>query len=439
MATATDQARLEATASILRAALDERNILDHQRPPAPGFRGWLLLAGRGAGKTYAASRYIARLAESTPNLRCRIIAPTLADAIESVAYGPSGILEASPTASMISRGGGTRIEWPNGSTAWLRGTPTAREVDRLRALNNIDLDHFEEAAANPMIASVVEQCRLSRRRAGSHWIATTTPRPLQTIRDWVDDPTVHVTRASSHDNRHIDQEWLDSVDATYHGSRLYQQEVLGEIIDEVEGALWTIEHLNRSRIDTAPTLARTAVGVDPAKSTGTTGIVAVGVDHDGHIHVLEDASITGAPAERWAAQAAQLGAKHNAPIIVEDDSGGDAMRAIIQAANLDASVKTVTARGHGGKHTRAVPVALLWERTDPAGHIVGHWPKLEDELTTWTPDDKNSPDRLDAMVHAVRYLKPHNGLDQVTDHFPTESTPKPARMGTLSRIRTGGR
>jgi len=383
----------------------DEGLQDHQRPPEGRWDGWLLQAGRDSGKTYAAVRWLAAQARRRPGLRGRIIAPTLADAVQSCVRGPSGLLEADRTVRYVGSRAGEQplVEWPNGSTVWLVGTPTVQDCDRLRALTNIDVDHFEEAAANRQLSEAVRQARLSRRRAGARWIATTTPRPHAVLRGWRDDETVQVTRASSYDNVHADRAWLAKVEAEMGGTRLYRQEVLGELLDHVEGALWDPGWIERSRVAEPPGLLTVAVGVDPADS-GTVGIVVVGLGVDGHIYILEDVSMTGASGEQWGVAVAAAAARWGGVVVVESDYGGDAVAAVVRTAGFDVSVHKIKARGRGGKADRALPVSTLWE-VDPArGHVVGQQARLEDEMTLWVPGSAESPDRLDAMVHATAWL-----------------------------------
>lgn len=367
-----------------------------------------MLAGRDAGKSWAGTRWLATLAHRHPGTRMRIIAPTFGDAVAACIQGPSGILQHDPTATFVpSEPGGAVVKWPNGSACWVLGTPTLRDVDRLRALGNIQFDLFEEAAANPMLEQAVEQATLSRRLPGARWCATTTPRPRKTIKQWVADPTVAVSRATSFDNVHGDKVWRGKLAAAYAGTRLYRQEVEGEIIEQVEGARWQLDWLDRSRVQSLPDgRLRWAVGVDPASGSGTTGIVAVGAAPDGHLYVTDDLSGAHTP-EQWASKAVDLARVRGGTIVAEKDQGGEMVRAALKAAGVDMPVKSARARSVGDKAARADPVAILWEKQPPDGHLVGSLPALEDQLTTWDPDDKGSPspDRLDAMVWACLWLR----------------------------------
>ncbi len=432
------------------------SLQPHQQPPLEHedpdsmITGWVMMAGRDAGKTYAGARWLHRKM-SVPGQpkRARIIAPTFTDAVAACIEGPSGILEASnhEVQWKPSHAGGAQLQWSNGSVCYVIGTPTPRDVDRLRAVGNMDYDWFEEAAANPQLVEAERQCRLSRRRKGAKWICTTTPRPLKTIRDWQKDPSIRISRAASQDNKFGDPLWQQELEKTYKGTRLYRQEVLGEVIEDVEGALWQPDHLERSRIpDIAElyaqleardaTIARAAVGVDPANSTGTTGIVTALFSSDRHLYVVEDASLLGRTAEQWARAAVEEATRWNGPIIPENDSGGDAIRAVLKAADLmdEVTIMPATARGRGGKGARAEPIALLWEREDVRGHLVGHHPLLEEELTTYVPGEtKESPDRLDAMVWACTFLWGRATFADVESHWPGHSLPGQGNRATARR------
>ncbi len=311
---------------------------------------------------------------------------------------------------------------------------------------NCDTDWFEEAAANTQLVEAERQARLSRRRPGAggvKWIATTTPRPLKVLREWKKDPSVVISHATAHDNPHADPLWLEELERMYRGTRLYAQEVLGQVLEDVEGALWAADNLDRSRIrdiadlyeflgQTGRSITRAAVGVDPANSTGTTGIVAVLMSDDRHLYVVEDASMPGRTAEQWARQAVDLATKWNAVLVPENDSGGDAIRAVLKAADLldEVSIFPARARGVGSKGVRAEPVSLLWERDDFRAHLVGSHPQLEDQMLTFVPDlaGQESPDRLDAMVWAATYLWARASFSEVSSSWPNSAYGKPGAV-----------
>jgi phage terminase large subunit-like protein len=430
----------------------EMKLLDHQQIPdwEDDWEGFALVGGRGVGKT-ATTSYIACMIvrHYQPDARMRIVVPTFGDAVAANVRGPSGIMAMDPTVTWHpSEPGGAVLRWPTGAECALIGTPTLREVDRLRAQGNVHYDFFEEAAANPMIDEAFTQAQLGRRLGSNpRWFASTTPRPLQILRDWMDDPSVIVRRATTHDNPYLPDSYLRALKRRYEGTRLWRQEVEGEIIDDIEGALWSWLMLDRSRIQRAdmPELAHVAVGVDPAKSTGTTGIVVVGLGIDGHLYVLEDLSRPAARAEEWATTAAAAADKWGAKIVAEDDSGGDAIRVVLQTMGYDVSVAKMSGRavkrerGLNAKQSRAVPVAIEWERDPATAHIVGSLPRLEDEMTMYDGTRASKVDRLDACTWACRWLRgsfASKGSIQLQPAVPAR--PSVVRSGrSLTALRQG--
>lgn len=410
-------------------------LLPHQKPPPEGWSGWVFLGGRGAGKTYASARFTADLARTTPGLRARIIVPTLSDAVNGVVYDPqSGILAYDPTATYKSGGEkGSRVEWPNGSTVWCVGTPTLRDVDRLRALTNIDLDVFEEAAANPVLAEAVQQANLSRRGTRLRrpiWIATTTPRVKATIREWLKDPNNAITRATTHDNPYTPDAYRTYAESL-RGTRMYKQEVMGELLDDVEGALWSLADIERSyfvgdRDKLIDSLVKVRVGVDPPSGPGTCGIVVVGKDDAGKLYVLDDYSIEDPTPHQWATRASAAAAEYGALIVAEVNQGGRMVSDVLRRVDPSLPIKTVHASK--GKATRAEPVALLWESEEQRAALAPA--KREDlaelvkHLTEWVPGEY-SPDPLDAMVWAATDL---------LDKRPGQIQPPPSRSNNVASV-----
>jgi phage terminase large subunit-like protein len=396
-------------ATMLLAELDGViELAPHQQPPTDLSHGWLLLGGRGAGKTFASMRYLSEQAHKVDGLRARIIAPTLDDAVNSCVIDPdSGLYSFDSDAKLTAGLGGTRVVWPNGSTCWLIGTPTLRDVDRLRALTNIELDIFEEAAANPMLARAVEQANFSRRRDHARWVATTTPRPIAQIKAWLADQRVTSVRASSFDNPNLPAAYRDTL-ADIEGTRLYRQEALAEMLLDAEGARWAYDWLDASRVYELPSeVDKYVVAVDPASGSGTTGIVAA-CRSNGHLYVTDDMSVTDGTPEQWASAAVRLAEERNATIVAEDNQGGRMVESTIK--NTGTNIRVDLRRAKVSKELRADPIALLWEKEPPTGHIVGSMPKLEDQLVTWEPyvngrKNPDSPDRLDAMVWACTELR----------------------------------
>lgn len=421
--------------------------LPHQVPPSGEWEGWVLSGGRGVGKTMTGARLLAEYARTVPGLRARVIAPTLSDAVNGVILDPdSGLLAVDPLAQFKPSGvEGARVEWPNGSKLFLVGTPTLRDVDRLRALTNIDFDLFEEAAANPQLTDAAQQAALSRRGRRlpfPRWAATTTPRPVPVFKAWLEDETVEVTRATTHDNPHTPDAYRRYAEALK-GTRLYRQEILGEVVDDVEGALWMLGDIERSTIPVADrqelvkTLGKVVVGVDPPSGAGTCGIVVVGRGDDGHLYVLDDYSVTDATPHQWALRVATAAADYGASVVAEINQGGRMVKEVLRNAAPSLPLSTVSAAV--GKKTRAEPISSLWEADEQAAHIAPESPdslaKLTAELTEWVPGESESPDRLDAMVWACHHLLT-GGKATLYRAGPPPSARRPSSLGSVLR---GGR
>lgn len=439
----------EALVDGLRARLTASNSLQpHQRPPLdPDWRGWVLLAGRGAGKTFAGMKWLNDEALNSPDLRARIIAPTLGDGIASCVEGPNGLITQSNNSARFnpSAPGGACVSYPNGAKIWVIGTPNPRDVDRLRALTNIEIDVFEEAFANPQLSEAWDQAELSRRRGRPRVVVTSTPRPHKILKKWEKDSRIHFSRAVTSDNRFVDEDWKAYLEQKYKGTRLYRQEVLGEVIDDVEGALWKIADVYRSMYQgdrrelVEQSLGKIAVGVDPPSGTGTCGIVVVGRDDNGHLYVLEDLSITDATPHQWAMRVAMACAEYGGVVVAEVNQGGKMVTEVLNQSGSNLPIHTVNASK--SKRTRAEPVALLWEVDDQIGHMAptetNGLESLIEELTetSWDENGKlvgSSPDRLDAMVWACTYLfKGHHA----TLHAPSVSV-SVSDTGTQSAFRS---
>jgi phage terminase large subunit-like protein len=414
-------------------------FLPQSRPPTGDWHGWMYRGGRGAGKSHTLTSYLRQEVVATPTLRGRIMGPTLGDIIESDVYGPAGILakdervQFSPAAP-----GGAKLTWPSGAEFLLIGLPTRKDVERLRASGNRELDLWEELAAIPYLKEAWSQAELGRRRGRPRWMAATTPRALKFLRDLEAEPGVVVTRGLAKNNPHNDPGWIQLIEKKYKGTRLYRQEVLGEILEDVEGALWSQAWLDRSRVsyENVPAMKRYCVGVDPATGAGTTGIVVVGIGVDGHYYVIEDLSQPMRTADEWATVASNAARKYSCPIAAENDQGGDMVRATLKAARRDVIVKPCRARNVGSKDVRATPVAILWEKDDPEAHIVGDdMTELEEQLTTWVPDEsRESPDRMDALVWACLYLGAGAAWEDTDAHVPAPA-PRAQRLLHLVRFR----
>lgn len=240
-------------------------------------------------------------------------------------------------------------------------------------------------------------------------LVTTTPRPGDALRRLLADPRTAVSRASTYANaENLAPSFIEAIVGRYAGTRLGRQELEGELIEDVEGALWSRALIETAREGAAPPLSRVIVAVDPpASSSGRAdrcGVVAAGMDENGVCHVLEDASLGAARPAKWARAAIACAARHEADCLVaEVNQGGEMVAAVIHEADPAVMVRQV--RATRGKYLRAAPVAQLYEQ----GRVrhVGAFPALEDEMCAFTAEGLpggRSPDRLDALVWALTAL-----------------------------------
>lgn len=414
----------DRAALILRARLEELDSprwtpRPHQVPPPGDWYGWLLLAGRGAGKTDACAEYMAQHVKGPPCLKgdaphwMGIIAPTLGDAATSCVTGPSGIIAHDPTARMVTVQGGTVVRWPNGSEAKLFGANSLDDTERLRSGGNRCLAWLEELAAWRYMDAAWDQMRFGL-RVGPHprWIGSTTPKPRGLIKrlDHGELRNTVVTRATMYDNPHLPQDIRDALEEAYKDTRLGDQELMGLLMEEDENALWSREMISAARTDPAdlPPMSRITVGVDPSGGAGEQGIVVGGKSklwtpteagrRSVHGFVLDDRTCHLRP-EGWGRRAVQAAVDWEADdITVETNYGRDmavsTIRAAAEAMGVDIPIRVVHASR--GKRVRAEPVSALTEQG--RWRFGGRFEALEDQLSTWTPELDWSPDRLDAMV-----------------------------------------
>jgi phage terminase large subunit-like protein len=324
--------------------------------------------------------------------------------VEACVRGPSGLLSIDPEIRFVAAAaGGGKCYWPNGSEALVIGTSAPRDVERLRAAGNRDLDWWEEAAANSQLGPAWDQAAFGLRSGRPHSIASTTPRPTADYRRMREMPGVVLTHATLPENPYNPPEWVASMEARYGGTRLGRQELLGELISDTPGALWKREHFE-SRASGPPDCVRIVVGVDPATTSGKraddTGIIVAGVDRRGQGYVLEDATCH-EPPDGWARAVAAAYERWGADrVIVEVNNGGELVTQVLKGAQVSLPIKSVHASR--GKVTRAEPVVAAYERGKV--HHVGTFRQLEDECCQWVPGIGGSPDRVDALVWALSEL-----------------------------------
>ncbi len=373
---------------------------DNQLPPKGDWLVWLIMTGRGWGKTRTAAEFINREVKAGHARYISLVAKTPADARDVMLEGESGILPISPPwFKPLYEPSKRRITWPNGAVATVF---SSADPDQLRGPQS-DLCwgdeirtwyHSQETWDNMMLGL----------RLGDHprVVATTTPLPIALIRSLIASPTTVVTRGTSYENRgNLAPSFYSQIIARYEGTRLGRQEINAELLEDVPGALWRRSDI---RYKPAPDLVRVVVAIDPASTSGEgadeTGIIAAGRGIDGFWYILADRSCRVTP-DGWARRAIQAYRDFRADrIIGETNNGGEMVELTLRT--IDKLIPYKAVHASRGKQARAEPISALFEQgrvfhTQP-------FPELEDELCTWTSDSGESPDRLDALVWALSEL-----------------------------------
>ena len=381
-----------------------------QKEPEGEWRVWLIRAGRGFGKTRAGAEWVTQFVRDHGKVRIALVGHTAEDVAKVMVEGSSGLLAVarltdSPRWLRIKG----EVHWPNGAVAHVY---SANAPEKLRGPEH-HLAWCDELGKWPV----------TRERGSAAWsnmmmglrvgerprvIVTTTPRGNALMRQVMTLKGKAETRGRSRDNPNLPDVFVAEMEEQYGGTRLGRQELDGEMIDDVEGALWTRDGIEACRSDTAVEPVRVVVGVDPPASAGgdACGIVAAAIDGDGVVHVLEDASVTGEAPEGWARAVVACVARHGADrVVAESNQGGDMVVSVLLAA--DRTLPVVKAHAARGKSARAEPVALLYGKGLVRHH--GRFPELEDELCGLLArggyeGPGRSPDRADALVWAVSEL-----------------------------------
>jgi phage terminase large subunit-like protein len=396
---------------------------ESQLPPqAEGWRVWLLMAGRGFGKTRAGAEWVHAVANSRPGVRIALVGATIADARSIMVEGLSGLLAVAALRRQKlswepSLG---RLKWPNGSEAQLFSGDNA---DGLRGPEH-DLAWCDELAKWGEADAAWDNLQLGLRRGRRpRVVVTTTPRSIPLVTRIKSDPWTVVTSGRTRDNVNLGEKFIEVMTATYGGTRLGRQELEGELIEDVEGSLWPRELIERARVgplhhpsDGPPPrgklgeeFERIVVGVDPPAGVGAgcdaCGIVVAG-RREGRLYVLSDESCQGLSPDGWANRVAAAVARWDADIVVaEANNGGAMVGSVLKAAEIGVGVRLVHAAR--GKAARAEPIALRFE--SGRAFFAGSFPELEDELSGLTAGGgyegpSRSPDRADAMVWAMTEL-----------------------------------
>jgi phage terminase large subunit-like protein len=380
-----------------------------QAPPPGDWIIWLILAGRGAGKTRAGAEAVRAWTQTYPIVN--LIGPTLADARDVMVRGESGILACCRRDERPRfLAADLRLEWPNGATSALF---SAEEPDRLRGKQHMKLWCDELAAWREPQA--FDQAMLGLRLGDRpQAIVTTTPRPSKIIKALVNGKDTIVTRGSTFDNKgHLARAFFERITARYHGRAIGRQELMAEIVEESPGALWTRALIERQRVqpESAPSeFAEVVIAVDPPARSGSKsdecGIVVAAKAESGLFYVLADLTSQGETPGAWGTRvgAAFRGFKANR-VVAEINQGGDMVAEVLRQSEPNLPVRAVHATR--GKFLRAEPIAAAYER----GLVfhVGVFGKLEDQMCALTPDfDRRaagfSPDRADALVWALADL-----------------------------------
>jgi len=392
---------------------------DHCKPDARGIRCGchgtdrkynihLVMAGRGMGKTFMGANWIAEQAAANPNSEWAVLAPSFRDVRKTCFESDVGVIRALMPGEMTNyRRNELQIVLSNGSVIY---GYSAENPDKVRGANLWGA-WCDELASWRYPATWYEGL-LPALRKGKHprIVVTTTPRPVRLINDLVgrSDGSVHVTRGSTWENEaNLSDIALDELRRRYEGTRLGRQELEGELLEDLEGALWNRRMLDDARVtrDDVPDLVRVVVAVDPALSSDPesdeTGIVVAGEGADGHGYILDDLSARVSPMQAMKLAIRAYRQWEADCVVAETNNGGDFVRDLLR--NVDPQVPYKSIRASRGKAVRAQPVSALYEQGKI--HHVGVFAALEDQMCLWVPESLDSPDRMDAMVWAVSELR----------------------------------
>lgn len=374
---------------------------------------WLYIAGRGAGKTRTAAEWVTDKAVEAP-VRIAVVAPTFGDGRDTCIEGDSGLLQVVKRYRVLdswNRSQGA-LRLTNGSLIKIY---SGEEPERLRGPQH----HYawiDELAAFQYMREAWDQLRFGL-RLGQHpqVLVTTTPKPKPLMRELMtrNDGSVVITRGSTFDNKaNLAPAALAELLARYEGTRLGKQELYGELLEDVEGALWTLTGIERDRVKQLPDgIVRRVISVDPAVSNNAesdeTGIIIVSRDRDGHGYVEADHSMRGTPNE-WANRVINAFDHYECDaIVIEVNQGGDMVASTLRTVRPNLPIKEI--RASKGKRLRAEPISAIYEQGRV--HHVGVFDELETQMANWTPDDPKSPDRLDALVHGLTELMSGGGAE----------------------------
>ena len=392
--------------------------MPHQLPPEGNWKTWVILGGRGAGKTRAGAEWVRAQVEGTTPVdrgqaqRVALIGETLDQVREVMIFGDSGILNCSPE-DRRPHWNATRkcLEWANGAEAFV---VSARNPESLRG-PQYDAAWLDEFAKWSKARAAWDMLQFALRLGNDpRAVITTTPRPMPLLKHILSLPSTVMTHAPSQANQaNLSEGFVDGLRERYGGSRLGRQEIDGELLVNIEDGLWSYEMLEAANVKGLPELDRIVVAVDPPATSGAQadecGIVVVGATYGGppdtwRAYVINDATLSQARPHVWARRVAEIYAKYDADLIVaEVNQGGEMVEAVLRQEEVFAPFKAV--RASKGKTARAEPVSALYEQ----GRIkhAGRFDALEEQLLQMSLSGfqgKGSPDRVDALVWAISEL-----------------------------------
>ena len=386
--------------------------LDHQLPPEGGWRTWVILGGRGAGKTRAGAEWVRSQVEGARSLqagtarRVALVGETYEQVRDVMIEGESGILRCSPPDRRPEwKAGQRKLVWPNGAEAQAF---SAHDFEALRG-PQFDAAWVDELAKWKKAEEAWDMLQFCLRLGDNpQAVVTTTPKNVPILKDILGRRSTVQTHAPTEANRvNLARGFLEEVMERYGGTRLGRQELEGRLLEDIEGAFWTTAQLDATRVAAAPKLDRVVIGVDPAVSSNgasdETGIVVVGAvtqgpPRDWKAYVLEDATVSAASPTEWARAVSEAYERWGADrVVAEGNQGGDMIEAVLRQVAPMVSYRKVTARQ--AKAARAEPVAALYEQ-GRVRHLKGMG-ALEDQMCRMSVGGYRgggSPDRVDALV-----------------------------------------
>lgn len=378
-----------------------------QLAPGGDWSIWLLLAGRGAGKTLSAAQHIREVADSGTVRHIGLIGQTASAIRDLMVLGPSGIMSIVPNFNRpVYEPSKAAITWHNGVKLHLF---SAEEPERLRG-PNLGYAWCDELCAWANLTDVWDMLQLTMRiGANPRTVISTTPKPSKLLKSLIarEGADIVITRGSTYDNRaNLAKGYFASVVSRYEGTRKGRQELNAEVLEDIEGALWNMTMIDATRLlkSAKPWFKRIVVAVDPAATAGEdsdeTGIVVAAIGDDNRGYIIDDLSGKFSPQE-WAAKVIAAYHSHQADrIVIETNMGGDMAEQTLRTVDRNVPITRVHAKR--GKLTRAEPIASLYEQ-GRVSHI-GAFETLEDQLCAYAPGCSDSPDRLDALVYALSDL-----------------------------------